>query len=803
MCYNIVSIALKINEFGWSFPFDKIESGLAAKEDFELWLQNKCLNSSYKFDEMADKLLPVGNDLDGRATEICQKIDKSATYYAFMSADEILLLRKISSKVTVYSYDEKAENVLGNTCYRPVVPTIAYMSENFFELSKLYLQLQKIVWSYKKIDKSINKYILGDFSYNKANKQYLLGNFKKCIKIIKKCKSDNKYLKYSLLFKANYCLGRKDKAVSALKMVFDSTTLKPVSIRSLLYDFHLDFETMDDAVYEEVCSRYTTAEILEMVEEIERERNLIANAAVTSKEIQIYYETKLKKEKDGASQRMQEKHKKLEKIVQKTQLTVEIVENPNQEFWIWEKKITNKQNGRIYPLSVSNVGSGISVAVYQSTNNQSPKQIAQLQLPDYAKLVDYYANGRPINLDYVYLDNFAWLGDKKPYEVEGQPYRNYNAFSARCSIFNNWGGEDYLHMMQMQIKSGDVDFSYAGFYNIKLDICDLMIENGNLEFNSARFYNADISLGSIACGGTQFFKPEVSFRYITADTLHVETMLMSQKLSVDFLCASTQNSTILLDPLPSTFNEINFVKAQINKITITNAEIASLDVREAKIKELEFCRCKFYGLCEIEGDIKDICINSCLNSAVFKLLLPRTDKLSFSGTINNGRICFADFKSSVKAIQKHIDHSSCDYQQWLMLKENFRQSGEYENEDICHLRFQREKTKKERNIIKKAGRYFLDCISGYGTNPLRMLGVILATIVLFGTLYYFVPIFDYHGVTSWLEHIYASGITFFAVGYGDLFPLNVITKMVSLIEAFMGVSATSYFLVLLSRKVIR
>lgn len=299
-----LSIALKINEFGWSFPFDKIEAGLVTKEDFELWLQNKCLNFSYKFDEMADKLLPVGNDLDGRATEICQKIDKSATYYAFMSADEILLLRKISSKVTVYSYDEKAESVLGNTCYRPVVPTIAYMSENFFELSKLYLQLQKIVWSYKKIDKSINKYILGDFSYSKANKQYLLGNFKKCIKIIKKCKSDNKYLKYSLLFKANYCLGRKGKAVSALKMAFDSTALKPVSIRSLLYDFRLDFQTMDDAVYEEVCSRYTTAEILEMVEEIERERNLIAKATVTSKEIQSYYESKLKKEKDGASQRM-------------------------------------------------------------------------------------------------------------------------------------------------------------------------------------------------------------------------------------------------------------------------------------------------------------------------------------------------------------------------------------------------------------------------------------------------------------------------------------------------------------------
>lgn len=498
------------------------------------------------------------------------------------------------------------------------------------------------------------------------------------------------------------------------------------------------------------------------------------------------------------------KHRKNKNLGErKMKLTIEVVDNPNQEFWIWEKKITNNQNGRIYPASVSNVGSGISVAVYQNDDNQPFMQIAQLQLPDYAKLADYYSNGQPINLDYVYLDNFAWLGDKKPYEVEGRPYRNYDAFSARCSIFNNLGGEDYLHIMQMQIKSGDVDFSYAGFYNIKLNICDLTIEKGNLEFNSARFYKADIVFGSIACGGTQFFTPEISFRYIKADVLHVETMLMSQKLSIDFLCANTRNATIVLDPLPVTFNEINFVKAKISKITIRNAEIDSLDIREAKIKELEFCRCKFYGLCELEGDIKDVRINNCLNSAVFKLLLPKTEKLTFFGTVNNGRFCFADFKSSVKAIQKYIDHSSCDYEQWLMLKENFRQSGEYENEDICHLRFQRKRTKKEKNIIKKIGKYFLDGISGYGTKPLRMLVVIFATIVLFGTLYYFVPIFDYHGVTSWLEHIYASGITFFAVGYGDLFPLNVITKMVSLIEAFIGVSATSYFLVLLSRKVIR
>lgn len=73
----------------------------------------------------------------------------------------------------------------------------------------------------------------------------------------------------------------------------------------------------------------------------------------------------------------------------------------------------------------------------------------------------------------------------------------------------------------------------------------------------------------------------------------------------------------------------------------------------------------------------------------------------------------------------------------------------------------------------------LDGISGYGTKPFRMLLVILAVIVLFGTLYYCAPFLSFHGASTWLEHIYASGITFFAVGYGDLFPLNTYKNGVS------------------------
>lgn len=485
------------------------------------------------------------------------------------------------------------------------------------------------------------------------------------------------------------------------------------------------------------------------------------------------------------------------------EIFVEKIENPNNEFWIWDKKITNKQAGGIYPSTTSNVGSGITVAIYQVDESEAFVQIAQLEVPDYEKLTEYYLSGHEINLDYTYIDDFAWLGDKKRYEVDEFSYTEYESFSARCSFFNSLGEKTYKHIVQLKVLQGDIDFSYAAFCNLDLFFYNIIVEQGNLKFDYARFYNTNISLMSIMCGGALLFSPEISFCYIMADNSVIDTMLMSQKLSLKFLCAKTTNTTISLDPLPAEFNDICFTKAVVDKITITNANVNSLDILEAHIKYLEFKECNFIGLSKINGNITELHIDDCVNSNVFQLFLPQTKKLSFSHTINNGRFCFVDFNDNIKAISESFDSSTCDTEQLLMLKENFRQTGEFENEDTCHLLYQRLRTKKEKNLFKKIGRCFLDGISGYGTKPLRMLFVILITIVLFGTVYYFTPTLSFHGVNTWLENIYASGITFFAVGYGDLFPANLVTKMVSLAEAFLGVTCTSYFLVLLTRKIIR
>ena len=383
------------------------------------------------------------------------------------------------------------------------------------------------------------------------------------------------------------------------------------------------------------------------------------------------------------------------------------------------------------------------------------------------------------------------------------PDAEREGFSGCCSIFNYHSEKRYVNIMKSKIRKGNLDFSYAGFFNINLQLVYLNILQGNLVFDSARFYYSEISTGMVDCGGNRFFTSEISFRYIKADTVKIEIIMASKKLSLDFLCAETDNSTIQIDPLPTAVNELCLCKTKIDRVVITNAEIDSLDISKANIDYLEFKRCKFLGPSEIAGDIKELHIDDCLNSKVFKLSVPKIESITLSNTLNSGKFCVKDFVPIVKAISKQFAISTFDVDQLLMLKENFRQTGEYANEDICHLCLHRLKTKREKNPLKKMGRLTLDGISGYGTKPLRMLMVILMSILFFGTLYYLVPSLSYHGVRTWIEHVYASGITFFAVGYGDLYPLNIVTKMVSLAEAFLGVTATSYFLVLLSRKVNR
>ncbi len=489
------------------------------------------------------------------------------------------------------------------------------------------------------------------------------------------------------------------------------------------------------------------------------------------------------------------------------ELIVERINNPDNIYWIWEPKFCNKSTLRFIPSEICNVSSGHTVAVYSNEKNEKC-QIAQLVVPDYTLLRECYENGDVLNLNYAYIDDYSWLGDKVPYEIEADPYSIKEKFTADCSIWNCNSDSIYhdqdVHIMHSVIKGGDMSFMYAGFNNLLLDFDSLDIASGNVDFTFARVYDSTITLDCIKCSGNDLFPPELSFRYIKASNAMVAINLMTDKLSIDFLLADTVNSEVSVSAIPASINSICLAKSKFNSFDLSNADIEEIDASQIEITKIGFARCKFLNPSIIRGSVEDVSFEDCIITNAFELDINSNKRFYISNTLITGKLFIRNFAEIVNcSIKPLLDEGRINQEQLLVLKENFRQTGEYAYEDLCHLYYQRLISKKVKNPIKRVCRNIIDLVSGYGTKPGRMLAGIIILIVLFGICYQFVPRLLFHGANTLIEHIYTSGITFFAVGYGDLYPLNTLTKMISLLEAFLGVVSTSYFLVLLSRKIIR
>lgn len=310
---------LQINAYRHFYSQNCLCAGLVRREDFSFCLQNKCLNDTYKFDEMQDKLIPIGDKLEEISKDICEKIEKCSTYYSFMTADEILLLRKISAKITLYSYTDNSTEVIGGSVLRPLIPNLSYMADNFYEIRQLFDKLQEIVWKYKKVDRSINEYIISDFSLNKAQKAYMHSKYKKCIWLLKCKSSDHPIEAYSLLFQAYYNIGERKKALFYLNKYLNNTTLKPIHIRNTFEDIYKKEKTLGVDIIEILLQYYSYIEIVEMINEIIRERYILDNAIKVNQEILNFYNSKKENNEMLAKERMSQKYKTIEEQISETQ----------------------------------------------------------------------------------------------------------------------------------------------------------------------------------------------------------------------------------------------------------------------------------------------------------------------------------------------------------------------------------------------------------------------------------------------------------------------------------------------------
>ena len=183
--FQIFETVFRHQDFSVSYYQSQIRSGKLKEEDFNIALQNKCLNKTYLYPkEVASSYLVIGESLVEQYKKIEELIDKVMNLNEYASSDELILLEQVRKLLKTYSLNEKdvnksAINIINGQALSPVVSNLGYMRKNMYELYLLYQELQKMIF----IDSSyMNRNIL----INKVQFLYYSGKFKNCKKVIKK-----------------------------------------------------------------------------------------------------------------------------------------------------------------------------------------------------------------------------------------------------------------------------------------------------------------------------------------------------------------------------------------------------------------------------------------------------------------------------------------------------------------------------------------------------------------------------------------------------------------------------------------
>lgn len=263
---------------------NKFNNGLFTLEDFRLFLSTKCLSEDYqKIDDIAKHLLPIGDTLKKDSQKILEMIQGTYVFNKYLSAEQIILCRKIADKLSMHSFDLKAFEKDGNLILHPVDPTLKYMSKMFFELYQLFLQLQDML-----IDETTTSDEFGNVHLILfRRKMDILYSQKQYDKVASKTKRNNDRFLRSLHFRALLHLDKTKEGIKEIMMYLKEDKEKLIYLRGIFSEF-VDNPTVTDAL---IKSR-SADEYQEMVKCLQKENKQYENYKEFAHQLREFYDKK-------------------------------------------------------------------------------------------------------------------------------------------------------------------------------------------------------------------------------------------------------------------------------------------------------------------------------------------------------------------------------------------------------------------------------------------------------------------------------------------------------------------------------
>ena len=397
-----------------------------------------------------------------------------------------------------------------------------------------------------------------------------------------------------------------------------------------------------------------------------------------------------------------------------------------------------------------------------------------------------------------------------------------------------------------QFGDGNLSFENASFINGNISYINTKFGNGNANFKNIDFGNGDVMFSfSIFGTGTKNFDKCI-FNGLYVDFSKVEF----GKGKIDFRRVDFGNAEVNFQEIEHDGDQrVNFRRAKFGKRTINfedalfgdvdvqfdEAEFSSgkLSLFNARAKSFSFSRC-------VLSNYIDLRVYRCqfidLSYAIIRDIVDlkpgiapvKINRLYLQGIRILGKIFISWDQNNVQQLisnQKDTGHKE-KAEQFRVLKEDFRSSGNYNDEDKAYVYFKRHELKQlsEQRIKKNKfnqlwnlpfvlfQKIVFDFLGLYATSPIRVLLSILIANILYSSFYIFSILNTFGGISCISENMrfmdvilnsfYFSAITFFTIGYGECVPTGLL-KIISPIEGFTGVFLMSYFTVAFVRKILR